>query len=151
MTASQDSVERRSASALDLARSGGRDARIEIAEYDSSWPERFEAEATRLSEIVADVAVHHIGSTAVPGLPAKPIIDMMAVVEDLDFVVSALTDQAGYQYPTDYNATLQGRKWPSATSPRAWATTARATRPPRRRSSNVLKPASEAGSQDDRR
>ena len=54
---------------------------------------------------------HHIGSTAVPGLAAKPIIDMMALVEDLDDPLPALIDRAGYQYPEAYNATLVARRW----------------------------------------
>lgn len=118
MTGGRNSAERRCASAVDLARSGGRDARLEIAEYDNSWPARYRAEAKRLAEIVTDLAFHHIGSTAVPGLPAKPIIDMMAVVADLDSLVPVLVDRAGYQYPAAYNATLRGRRWlcrPSAT------------------------------------
>lgn len=55
--------------------------------------------------------LHHIGSTAVRGLAAKPVIDMMALVEDLDAPLAALVDQAGYHHPEAYNATLTGRRW----------------------------------------
>lgn len=54
--------------------------------------------------------LHHIGSTAVPDLPAKPVIDMMAHVDDLDAFVAPII-AAGYQYPENYNALLQGRRW----------------------------------------
>jgi GrpB-like predicted nucleotidyltransferase (UPF0157 family) len=111
VTSHRDSAERHAASMLDLARSGGRDARIEIVEYDPSWPERFVAETTRLAEILPAVELHHIGSTAVPGLAAKPIIDMMALVADLDTPLPALVHRAGYQYPQAYNATLSGCRW----------------------------------------
>lgn len=116
VTSHRDPAERRTASILDLARSGGRDARIEVVEYDPSWPERFVAETTRLVEILPAVGLHHIGSTAVPGLVAKPIIDMMALVADLDAPLPALVHRAAYQYPPAYNATLSGRGWLSRPS-----------------------------------
>jgi GrpB-like predicted nucleotidyltransferase (UPF0157 family) len=55
-----------------------------IVEYDPRWPQRYEAEKTRLLAAVGDLtlAIEHIGSTAVPGLAAKPIIDMLAGVRD---------------------------------------------------------------------
>ena len=58
--------------------------RIEIVPYDSAWPERFEAERGRLVEIFGELvrSVHHVGSTSVPGLEAKPVIDILIVVSD---------------------------------------------------------------------
>ncbi|MEU8074333.1 GrpB family protein [Catellatospora citrea] len=56
---------------------------IVIVPYDARWPELFEAQRVRVAAVLAPVlvgAVEHIGSTAVPGLPAKPIIDMLARV-----------------------------------------------------------------------
>ncbi len=108
---SHNPAERRAAGARDLTRSGQHDALIEIVEYDPSWPARFEAEAVRLAEFVPDLKLHHIGSTAVPGLAAKPIIDMMANLDDPDAPVPALVEQGGYQCPAGYNATLKGRRW----------------------------------------
>lgn len=110
MTAGRNSAQRRAASSADLARSRERDARIEVVDYDVSWPERFSREAIRVAQL-ANLELHHIGSTAVPGLAAKPIIDMMALVDDLDAPLSALTDRAGYQFPIAYNATLTGHRW----------------------------------------
>jgi GrpB-like predicted nucleotidyltransferase (UPF0157 family) len=56
----------------------------QIVEYDPKWPRDFEFEAQRLSRAVGMLAVRieHIGSTAVPGLPAKPIIDIQIIVRD---------------------------------------------------------------------
>lgn len=62
------------------------DERIQIARYDPEWPARFDRERDLLrSKIGAWIAgdVHHVGSTAVPGLDAKPIIDILVGVEDL--------------------------------------------------------------------
>jgi len=60
------------------------DGTIILEEYDPSWPELFEREADRLRRALGDQAlqVHHVGSTSVPGLCAKPIIDILLVVAD---------------------------------------------------------------------
>jgi GrpB-like predicted nucleotidyltransferase (UPF0157 family) len=52
---------------------------IEILPYDEQWPHAFETQRVRVSEALRR-PVEHIGSTAVPGLPAKPIIDMLSCV-----------------------------------------------------------------------
>ncbi|MGD0981540.1 MAG: GrpB family protein, partial [Solirubrobacteraceae bacterium] len=49
--------------------------------------------------------------TAVPGLAAKPVIDIMAMVADMDGCVPALVERAGYQFPVAYNAALTDRRW----------------------------------------
>jgi len=56
---------------------------IELTDYDSSWPHRFEAFANWLEELIGpDLAcrVEHYGSTAIPGMPAKPIIDVLVEI-----------------------------------------------------------------------
>jgi GrpB-like predicted nucleotidyltransferase (UPF0157 family) len=60
---------------------------IEVVPYDPDWPRRFEAERERLEEVLApwlSGGIHHIGSTAIPGIAAKPIIDMMAGVASFE-------------------------------------------------------------------
>ena len=55
--------------------------RIEVEAWDPAWTARFESAAVALDGVWADAsAVHHIGSTAVPGLLAKPTIDVLVVV-----------------------------------------------------------------------
>jgi GrpB-like predicted nucleotidyltransferase (UPF0157 family) len=54
--------------------------------YDPRWPALFDAERIRLEAVLRDWligGIHHVGSTAVPGMPAKPVIDMVAGVRDL--------------------------------------------------------------------
>ncbi len=60
------------------------DAPITLVEYDHAWPENFAREAKRIKAALGKRAlmVEHIGSTAVPGLVAKPIIDILLVVAD---------------------------------------------------------------------
>lgn len=74
---------------------------IVIVEPDPSWPSQFEDEAARIVELLGDVVVRieHVGSTSVPGLPAKPIIDIDLHVADSaaeQEYVPALED-AGYR------------------------------------------------------
>ncbi|KLU62370.1 dephospho-CoA kinase/protein folding accessory domain-containing protein [Peptococcaceae bacterium CEB3] len=59
-----------------------------VVDYDPRWPGMFEAEASLIREVFGEelLALHHIGSTSVPGLRAKPIIDMMPVVRDIEAV-----------------------------------------------------------------
>jgi GrpB-like predicted nucleotidyltransferase (UPF0157 family) len=67
---------------------GGPEAveRISMAEYDPAWPARFERERVRIVAALGENArsVEHIGSTSVPGLAAKPIVDIMVEVDDPD-------------------------------------------------------------------
>ena len=57
---------------------------IVLVEYDPAWPARFEALAAAVRPALGRtlLRIEHVGSTSVPGLTAKPIIDMMAVVTD---------------------------------------------------------------------
>jgi GrpB-like predicted nucleotidyltransferase (UPF0157 family) len=105
-------ADRRSAASEDLARVDIKDAPVEIVEYDPAWPAAYTAERERLAPLFADgVELHHFGSTAVPGLSAKPVIDMIALVEDLDAPIAALVQRGGYSYPPAFNATLTHRRF----------------------------------------
>src|SRR5215207_6416194 len=57
---------------------------ILIVDYDARWPKLFEREAGRIRAVLGDrvLRLEHTGSTSVPGLAAKPIIDMLLVVTD---------------------------------------------------------------------
>jgi GrpB-like predicted nucleotidyltransferase (UPF0157 family) len=73
---------------------------IELADYDPAWPELYEREAETIRAALGDRALvlEHAGSTSVPGLAAKPIIDIVLTVTDSadeDAYVPALED-AGY-------------------------------------------------------
>jgi GrpB-like predicted nucleotidyltransferase (UPF0157 family) len=60
---------------------------IELCAYDAAWPELFRREAQRVNAVLGNqvLLLDHVGSTSVPGLPAKPIIDMLLVVADSSF------------------------------------------------------------------
>ena len=78
---------------------------VHIAAYDPRWPALFEKERGRIEEAVGHwlAGVEHIGSTAVPGLDAKPVIDVMAglgSMSDADRCVEPLIN-LGYSYWED--------------------------------------------------
>ena len=60
------------------------DGAIELRPYDDEWPQLYGDEATRVVSVLGHkvLRLEHVGSTSVPGLPAKPIIDMLLVVAD---------------------------------------------------------------------
>jgi GrpB-like predicted nucleotidyltransferase (UPF0157 family) len=65
----------------------GKSAPVRVVCYDPTWPDQFERERSDLAALLAPWLVgpiEHVGSTAVPGLAAKPVIDIMAAVRDLD-------------------------------------------------------------------
>lgn len=65
-----------------------RGSRIAVVAYDPQWVARYRQEAAVLHEVFGDqvLAVHHIGSTSVPGLSAKPIIDILLEVRDIEAI-----------------------------------------------------------------
>jgi GrpB-like predicted nucleotidyltransferase (UPF0157 family) len=72
---------------LDRVLIGGREPRhVVLVEYDESWPRRFEEHRDRIAAALGTAArrIEHIGSTAVPGLAAKPIVDVLVTVDDVE-------------------------------------------------------------------
>ena len=74
---------------------------IEVIDYDPNWVAAFEKEAATLTAIFGDrlVAVHHIGSTSVRGLAAKPVIDILVVLDDTKDIntFDAAMEAVGYR------------------------------------------------------
>ena len=91
------------------------DEPVQLVEYDSTWPARYAAEHDRLLQrFHADLLdVQHIGSTAVPGMPAKPIIDVMAGVASMAMADALFEPILDYGYVTsiEFNAGLSDRRW----------------------------------------
>ena len=74
---------------------------IYLVPYDPTWPRHFEEERARLARVLSpwlEGPIEHIGSTAVPGLTAKPVIDIMAAVRDLSSSLDARAALASLDY-----------------------------------------------------
>lgn len=79
------------------------DEPVVIVPYDSQWPEKFEEEKKLIQETIGKYItgeINHVGSTAIPGLSAKPIIDIMVGVESLEASkpAIALLEKINYCY-----------------------------------------------------
>ena len=71
---------------------------IRIADYDPAWPGRAAEEIRRIAGALGPVRIEHIGSTAVPGLAAKPILDLMVSVGELDLSYVEPLQRWGYAF-----------------------------------------------------
>lgn len=86
---------------------------IEVQAYQPDWPKQFENEANNIRTTLGKeiVEIHHIGSTSVPGLKAKPVIDILPIVKDvlvIDQYNKAMAD-LGYQALGENG--IQGRRF----------------------------------------
>jgi GrpB-like predicted nucleotidyltransferase (UPF0157 family) len=73
---------------------------IVISDYDPEWPKEFETIKQALSKVLGSftLRIDHIGSTSVPGLAAKDVIDVQITVEELTPEIAELLTRAGYEY-----------------------------------------------------
>ena len=86
---------------------------VTVSDYRAEWPRLYEEERARIAAILQDngLSIYHIGSTSVPGLAAKPIIDILAVVRSLEAVDAAAQQFAGigYEYMGEFG--IAGRRY----------------------------------------
>jgi GrpB-like predicted nucleotidyltransferase (UPF0157 family) len=93
---------------------------VELVEHDPNWANNARQEVARLTAAIGELilTVHHIGSTAIPGIRAKPIIDLMPVVRNLgefeQFRPSV--EELGYMWWGEYG--LPGRRYCTLNDPR---------------------------------
>lgn len=88
-------------------------SRYSFVEPSEDWPGQFAKEAKQLRQLLGDdlLEVHHVGSTSVPGLAAKPIIDVIPLVRAIDRMdeLSSQWEQAGYRVWGEYG--IPGRRF----------------------------------------
>jgi GrpB-like predicted nucleotidyltransferase (UPF0157 family) len=87
--------------------------KVIVTDYNPAWPEAFEREAAALRSVFGEllVAIHHIGSTAVPGLKAKPVIDIMPIVTDISAVDALVEQMSTLSYATRGEGGIPGRRY----------------------------------------
>ena len=82
--------------------------KISVVPYNPIWAAQYKEESTRIKDALGDnlVAIHHVGSTAVEGLPSKPKIDIIGEVKNLHFSHAGL-EKLGYAYRGGFNLPLR--------------------------------------------
>lgn len=77
-----------------------------LRDAHKAWADEFELEKVRIIDAVGDrvLEIQHVGSTAIPGVPAKPVLDILVGVEDFDHasVCVGLLENIGYCYRHEY-------------------------------------------------
>lgn len=88
---------------------------VKLHEYNELWPSLYEAERQRLLTLLPGtfLDIQHIGSTAIPGMIAKPIIDILAGVDSMETAraMSAKLCSSGYSTSAEFNESLSDRQW----------------------------------------
>ena len=86
---------------------------VEVVSYDLKWQELFESEAELIKKALGSncLEIHHIGSTSVPGLSAKPVIDIMPVVSDILEVDKAIKAMESLGYEAKGEAGMAFRRY----------------------------------------
>lgn len=87
--------------------------KIELIPYDPAWPDLFLAEARKIGTALGEemLSIHHIGSTAVPGTKAKPIIDILAAVRDINKIDALNGQMVGLGYEPRGEFGIPGRRF----------------------------------------
>lgn len=88
---------------------------VTIVDYDPGWPEQFRAERARIMAAAGGLiaTVEHFGSTSVPGLAAKPILDLLggvAALADAERAIAPI-ESLGYTYVPQYEAIFPERRY----------------------------------------
>lgn len=88
---------------------------VKLHDYSEDWPSLYEAERQRLLSLLPDTFINlqHIGSTSIPGMIAKPIIDILAGVDSMETAksIAAKLCNSGYTTSAEFNQSLSDRQW----------------------------------------
>jgi GrpB-like predicted nucleotidyltransferase (UPF0157 family) len=88
---------------------------VEVVDYDHDWPRRYAEERDRIATAIGEaaLAIEHVGGTAVPGLPAKPVIDLIVGVDDIERAGPAVAGliNLGYEYIPELESQLPDRRY----------------------------------------
>lgn len=86
---------------------------IEVIEYDSSWKEEFIKESKLIHDVMGDeiLKIHHIGSTSIPGIFAKPIIDILIEAKDITNIDMYNDDLSKLGYISKGEYGIKGRRF----------------------------------------
>ena len=80
--------------------------RMEVVSYNLNWKDMYKEESEKIKNVLSDIIIdiHHIGSTAIPGIKAKPVIDILVEVKDIEEVdqYNCKMKELGYEVMGEY-------------------------------------------------
>jgi GrpB-like predicted nucleotidyltransferase (UPF0157 family) len=87
--------------------------RVEVVPYSDLWPLLYEQEAEQIRGVLGSElrVIEHVGSTAVPGLAAKPVVDIALSVESFDGLDIPALEELGYRYVPEFEEELPNRRY----------------------------------------
>jgi GrpB-like predicted nucleotidyltransferase (UPF0157 family) len=87
--------------------------RVEVVPYSDLWPLLYEQEAEQIRAALGGTLrlIEHVGSTAVPGLAAKPVVDIALSLESFDELDVAALEDLGYEYVPEFEDELPNRRY----------------------------------------
>lgn len=87
--------------------------RVELTPHDPNWARLYQEEVGKLADILSHeiIAIHHMGSTAIPGISAKPIIDILVVVTKIDRIDGYNHQMATLGYTQRGEHGIPGRRY----------------------------------------
>ena len=93
---------------------------VRVVPYDDNWPVQYENEVNRLRGVLGKeiVSAHHIGSTSIPGMSAKPIIDILLEVKNIEKIDSYNNNMIALGYEPRGELGLPGRRYFSREDPK---------------------------------
>ena len=94
--------------------------RVEVVPYNANWPVKYEEEVKRIKKVLGPeiVASHHIGSTSIPGMSAKPIIDILLEVRNIDRIDNYNDEMIKLGYEPRGELGIPGRRYFSREEPK---------------------------------
>jgi len=94
--------------------------RVEVVPYDKSWPVKYEEEIKRITKVLGPeiVSSHHIGSTSIPGMWAKPIIDILLEVKNITRIDDYNNEMIALGYEPRGELGIPGRRYFSREEPK---------------------------------
>lgn len=86
---------------------------VKVVPYDPTWPKKFREEAETLRQLMSDeiIDIHHIGSTSIPNMSAKPIIDLLIEVKEIHKIDEYTKRLSSYGYLAFGENGIPGRRY----------------------------------------
>ena len=86
---------------------------IEVVPYSANWKDEYLSESEKICNVMESeiINIHHIGSTAIPGISAKPVIDILVEVKNINCIDNYNSKMERLEYISRGEAGIEGRRY----------------------------------------